>query len=413
MNPLIPVEDALSRILAEFSTLSAEHVPLTAAQGRILAEAVHAPHPLPPFPNSSMDGFAVHVADILGATRETPITLPVVMDVPAGRAPEAPLPPGTAARIMTGAVVPEGANAVIPVEDTNARWESEGAPDTSVTIFHAAEPGSNIRLVGEDVQQGQAVLQADTELGPAEIGVLAALGYASVPVIQRPVVAILSTGDELIEIDQPLQPGKIRNSNGYVLEALVRQYGGVPVRLPTARDTLAEVRARFKEALAQSPQIILSSGGVSVGAYDVVKAVLDELGEVRLWRVNLRPGKPLAFGHVGGVPFFGLPGNPVSAQVTFDIFVRPAVLKLGGRHDHTPVVEAVLDETLRTDGRETYFRVRLRRAEDGTLHATTTGTQSSGAMLSMVRADGLLIVPAGKTARAGERYTVRLLRPLV
>lgn len=410
---LLDVQEALSRILAAIETLGAESVALPDALDRVLAEDVQATLDLPPFANSSMDGFAVRAADVASATPDAPQPLTVSQDIPAGSISQVALNPGEAARIMTGAPLPPGADAIVPVEATDAEWAAGGEahlPGT-VHIRQAVKPGDYVRPVGEDIAAGQIVLKAGTVLRPAEIGVLAALGIATVPVIHRPRVAILSSGDELVEIDAPLGPGQIRNSNSYVLEGLVRQQGGTPYRIPTARDTLADVRRAFHAALAGRPDLILSSAGVSVGAHDVVRTVLDELGEVTLWRINLRPGKPLAFGQVRGVPFFGLPGNPVSAQVTFDVLVRPALCKLAGRPDRVPMAEAVLAEDIPADGRLTYFRVTLRRDAHGDLVASTTGTQSSGAMRSMVLADGLLIVPAGvREARAGQRFQVRLLR---
>jgi molybdopterin molybdotransferase len=249
-------------------------------------------------------------------------------------------------------------------------------------------------------------------LRPQDIGVLAALGYVKVPVYRQPRVAILSTGDELVSVGEPLALGKIRDSNSYTLAGLVATYGGIPIRLPTARDTLEDVRHLFQNALAQSPDIVLSSAGVSVGAFDVVRTVLDELGDVRFWRVNLRPGKPLAFGHLQDIPFFGLPGNPVSAIVTFEVFVRPVLLKLTGRPDQVMMAVATLGEDIHSDGRRSYLRVKLER-EDGRLIARLTGTQSSGALMSVVQADGLLIVPEDVTyVSAGERLPVRLLRDI-
>ncbi len=410
MAHLLDVHTTLNHILADLGRLPAENVPLPAALDRVLAEPVSAQTALPPFANSSMDGFAVRAEDTASASPETPLRLPVVMDIPAGHAPKRPLARGSCARIMTGAPLPEGADAVIPVEDTSASWQAGDPPPNQVVITRPARPGANVRPVGEDIPAGEQVLPAGTLIGPPEIGLLAALGYATVPVVRQPVVAVIATGDELIEPAEALMPGKIRNSNSYVLEALIRQAGARGLRLPVARDTFAAVRTLFDTALAQEPDLILSSGGVSVGAHDVVRHVLDALGEVQLWRVNMRPGKPLAYGRVQDVPFFGLPGNPVSAQVTFDVFVRPALLKLAGRPDDTRIVDAILDEALSTDGRMTYFRVQLRRDAGGALHATATGTQSSGAMRSMVLADGLLIVPAGEQAQAGQRYPVRLLR---
>ncbi len=415
MTDLLNVDDTLRQILAEVSMLSAEAVPLPEALGRVLAEDIVADTALPPFANSSMDGFAVRATDVAAASPQQPARLPVVMDIPAGTAPQRPLQAGEAARIMTGAPLPPGADAVVPVESTDAHWDAGGdaPPPETVSILRSVRPGDYVRPVGEDIRPGQVVMRAGAVLRPPEIGVLASLGHAQVPVIRQPRVAIMATGDELVEVDEPLSPGKIRNSNSYVLAALVQTYGGLPIRIPTARDTLPEVRARFHQALAHQPHLILSSAGVSVGAHDVVRTVLDELGQVKLWRINLRPGKPLAFGQVQGVPFFGLPGNPVSVMVTFDVIVRPALLKMGGQQDTVPMAEAVLAEDIPADGRLTYFRVRLERQADGQLLARPTGTQSSGAMLSMVVADGLLIVPAGvREANAGQRFPVRLLRPL-
>ncbi len=414
MADLLNVDDTIRRILAEIPTLPSEEVPLPESLGRIVSVDIASDIALPPFANSSMDGFAVHAADLTAATPATPVHLPVVMDIPAGKAPERTLAPGTAARIMTGAPLPPGADAVVPVEGTDADWTAnDSAPAREVSIHQRVQSGDYVRPVGEDVQQGQRVIPAGTEIRPAELGVLASLGKHVVPVVRQPRIAILSSGDELVEIDEEPGPGQIRNSNSYVLEGLVQQNGGIPVRIPIARDTIEDVRIRFMEALAFQPDLLISSAGVSVGAHDVVRTVLDELGEVKLWRINLRPGKPLAFGQLQGIPFFGLPGNPVSAQVTFDVIVRPALLKMGGRPNYTPIDRAVLAEDIPADGRLTYFRVKLYRNEDGELVATTTGTQSSGAMLSMVLADALLIVPEGvKEARKGQRLPVRLLKNL-
>jgi len=231
-----------------------------------------------------------------------------------------------------------------------------------------------------------------------------------VPVIRQPRVAIISTGDELVDIHEPLSPGKIRDSNSYMLAALVTTYGGTALRLPVARDTLDDVRRRFRDALDQRPDVILSSAGVSVGAFDVVRTILEELGQINFWRINLRPGKPLAFGHVQGVPFFGLPGNPVSAIVTFDVFVRPVLLRLGNRMDEGSTITVTTGQDIESDGRRSYLRVKL-VSDNGQLIARLTGTQISSALISMVLADGLLIVPEGVThVPAGTPMPVRLLR---
>ena len=408
------IDEATARILTAIQRLPAEKIPLIEAFGRVLAEDVISPVSLPPFANSSMDGYAVRAEDVTTATQNTPVQLRVTMDIPAGTAPTQALQPGEAARIMTGAPMPDGADAVVPVEQTDQNWRSgaDEALSEQVAIFSPVRAGDYVRPVGEDVKAGQTVLHAGTLLRAPEIGALAGIGIGQVPVVRKPRVAIVSTGDELVGVDEPLTPGKIRDSNSYTLYGLVLQYDGFPIRIPTARDTLEDVRRRFQEALDQQPDLIISSAGVSVGAFDVVRTVLDELGKVDFWRVNLRPGKPLAYGHLRGVPFFGLPGNPVSAMVTFDVFVRPVLSKMLGRLDTPPTVQAVVGESLRSDGRRSYLRVTL-SWENGHIVARTTGTQSSGALMSMVQADGLLIIPEGVTeVTAGQTFPVRLLRSI-
>lgn len=414
MPELLSIDAATQRILTFFNPLPGESVPLMDALGRVLAQDVTSDTPLPPFANSSMDGFAIRASESRGASAETPVMLRVVFDIPAGSTPDRQLGIGEAARIMTGAPLPEGADAVIPVEQTDQHWSAGTNPPLPerVAIHRELRPGDYVRNVGEDLAAGQVVLRAGTVIRPPELGILASLGYDPVSVVRKPRVAIVTTGDELVEVNQPLAPGKIRDSNSYTLAGLVTSYGGIPIRIPIARDTIDDVRRRFREALDAQPDIVISSAGVSVGAYDVVRAVLTELGEINFWRVNLRPGKPLAFGMLNGVPFFGLPGNPVSAMVTFDVFVRPALLKLTHRPDEAATVQAAIAEPLTSDGRRSYLRVQLRR-ENGRLVATTTGTQSSSAIMSMVLADGLLIVPENVTsASAGDMFSVRLLRSI-
>lgn len=415
MNGLLSVEQVLTHILARVSVLPAERVHVAHALDRILAEDINAPFPVPSFANSAMDGYAVRARDVAGATPEAPVFLTPVEDIPAGRMATRAIGVDEAARIMTGAPLPPGADAVVPVEYTDDRWRAEGVTPlpVRVAIYRPVAPGENVRPVGEDIQAGQTVLRAGVRLRPQDIGVLVSLGVAQVAVHRQPKVAVLATGDELVDVDQPLASGQIHNSNSYMLAGLVQQCGGVPFRLPVARDTLADVRARFDEALALEPDFILSSAGVSVGTHDVVRTVVEQLGQVDIWRVNVKPGKPLAFGRVKQVPFFGLPGNPVSAMVTFDLFVQPALLKASGTDPlDVPLAQAVLEEDLTLDGRRTYLRVVLQE-RDGVLVARTTGTQSSGALMSMVLADGLLIIPEGHThVTAGSHFSVRLLRPL-
>lgn len=409
---LLNVDRALEQILSQIRLLPPEEVPLPATLGRVLAEDIQSQIDLPPFNNSAMDGYAVRTKDLSGATPETPIQLTIVMDIAAGYVPTGSLAPGEAARIMTGACVPEGADAVVPVEDTNGQRDDDSSelPATQVNVFRAVSPGEHIRPTGSDLAAGTLVLTTGTVLRPQEIGMLVALGYATVRVYRRPRVVILSHGDELIEVDEPLVSGKIRDVNSYTIAALVETSGAEPVRLPIAHDTLDELRRLFKAALDHRPDMIISSAGVSVGATDLIRTVLKELGTVDFWRVNLRPGKPFAFGQLQDVPFFGLPGNPVSAMVTFDLFVRPSLLKQAGHIAEWPSAMAVVGEAMQSDGRRSYLRVKLDQIDDQ-LVATSVGSQSSSALISMVLADGLLIVPENMTdIPVGISLPVRLLR---
>jgi molybdopterin molybdotransferase len=412
LNDLLNVDHALTQILNHIYTLPTQAVSLEQALGRVLAADVSASINLPPFANSSMDGYAVRAHDTTGAAQDAPVRLAITADISAGAAPSQPIAAGQAARIMTGAPIPPGADAVIPVEDTDGIWDKEaGAPlPSQVSIFRSVAPGAYVRPVGEDITAGEVVLRSGTTLRPQEIGVLAALGNATVSVIRRPRVAVLSNGNELVSVEDELVPGKIRDVNSYTLAGLIHTCGGDPLRLPIARDTPGEIRSLFEAALAQQPDMIISSAGVSVGAADFIHDILRELGQVDFWRINLRPGKPVAFGQVRGVPFFGLPGNPVSVMVTFDVLVRPALLKQGGHSADWPLTTAITAEDITSDGRRSYLRVKL-EYNDGELVATTTGTQSSGALMSMVLADGLMIVPEDvRHVKAGTPLQVRLLR---
>lgn len=411
LQQLLSVSAARAQILEHFSPLGTESVALAEAAQRVLAEEVVATISLPPFDNSSMDGYAVRRAEVAGATAARPVRLPVSGDIPAGRGVPPPLQPGSAMRIMTGAPVPLGADAVVAVEDTDDTRERHGAPlPAYIGILKPPTNGANIRPVGQDVHAGQVVMAAGTWLGSASIGVLAALGLSRVTVHQQPRVAIFSTGDELRGMDEDLAPGQIRDVNSYSLAAAAAQHGARALRLPVARDQLTEVRARLAEASEAGADIILSSAGVSVGAYDVVKAAVAAEGRLSFWRVKMRPGKPLAFGQVRGVPFFGLPGNPVSALLSFEVFVRPALLKLGGRRTWDRLeTRATLLEPLHSDGRESYLRVVVQRKGEGYV-ARPAGDQGSAVLTSLVRANGLLILAEGVTeARAGESYPVWLL----
>ena len=414
MSGLLSVDAALDNILASLCALRAETISLPEAHNRVIADDIVSPIDLPPFDNSAMDGYALLHEDCAAASASNPVSLPVVMDVPAGSAPGDQLQPGQAARIMTGAPIPPGADAVIPVEDTDDDWvkgDSSAAP-ARVQLYRSLRPGQNIRRSGENIAQGEPVMRAGAVIGPAEIGMLAGIGCAKVAVIRQPKVVILSSGDELVDIHHALEPGQIRDTNSYTLAGLVRQTGGIPIRLPIAADTLQSIRALYRRALEINPDLIISTAGVSVGAADLVKVVMDELGDIDFWRINMRPGKPLAYGRLQGVPFFGLPGNPVSTMVTFEVLVRPALAKIAGRRISQRTVKATIADSMKSDGRRSYNRVTLERGANG-VSARSTGIQSSGALMSMVLADGLAVIPEGTTfLPAGAVVDVLLLRDL-
>ncbi|HSG14860.1 MAG TPA: gephyrin-like molybdotransferase Glp [Anaerolineae bacterium] len=393
----ISVTEALALILGDVAVLSTEEIPLLMTLNRVLAEPIVAGDQLPPFPNSAMDGFALRAADVCTATRENPATLEVIGEIAAGSAPDLTIVPGSAVRIMTGAPVPEGADAVVPVEDTTEPigqvWQP---PPTQVTVFRAVSAGDYVRQAGEDVQAGKMVLSAGTRIRPQEIGLMASLGVASASVVRQPRVGILATGDELVGLDDSLSKGKIRNSNSFAQAAQVIEAGGSPLLLGVARDSVSDLRERLAEGLEKGVNVFVSSAGVSVGAYDVVKHLLESEGRVRFWRVRMRPGKPLTFGDYVGVPYFGLPGNPVSAMVSFERFVRPALLKMGGHADLVrPKVAVSLSGEIDSDGRESYVRAYVHKTEEGYV-ATPTGLQGSHMMTSLTEANALVIVPEGK-----------------
>lgn len=404
LYPMLDLEEALARVLAAFEPLEPQQVPIVEALGQVLTEDVVAEMNIPPLANTAMDGYAVRCDDTGGARPDHPRRLRVVTDLAAGYVLEEPIRPGTAVRIMTGAPVPPGAEAVIPFEEV----ERDG---DEILVFKRYPHNKNIRAAGEDVQKGQKVLARGTVLRPQEIGMLAALGHSTISVHRRPRVAILSTGDEVIGVDAPWQPGKIRDANSYSNAAQVVRYGGVPVRLGIARDDVKELTSKIRAGLEQGADLFLTSGGVSVGDFDVVKEVLAAEGEMSFWRVRMKPGKPLAFGHIQGVPLLGMPGNPVSAMVSFEIFARPAILKMLGKTKwEKPTVEAtLLDEIKRKDDRRHFLRVMLER-RNGEYVARLTGDQGSGILLSMVRAQGLAVIPEDvNRLPAGARVQVVML----
>jgi molybdopterin molybdotransferase len=407
----LSVDQARERILSHFQPVTTEALPLEGCSHRVLAEDIVAANDLPPFDNSSMDGFAVRAEDVEDATSEAPRSLRVIADIPAGKHPTISLETGQTARIMTGAEVPAGANAVVPVEETDFNDRDAGTPPPEeVRIFNAAKPGWNIRPRGMDILSGQLVLHKGRLLKPQELGLLAMLGIANVLVFRRPRVALFSSGDELLPLDAALEEGKIRDSNSFTLAALVEDAGAEVMRLGVARDNHDSVKALLERAVDLQVDLILSSAGVSVGAFDFVKQVIESNGSMDFWRVNMRPGKPVAFGHYNGIPFIGLPGNPVSAFVGFEVFVRPTLGKMSGLlNTARPAVRVRCAEQIDSDGRESYLRATV-QTEDGTLVARLTGHQGSGNLHSLVQANALLIIPAGvKCVPAGQELQAWLI----
>jgi molybdopterin molybdotransferase len=388
---MLSVHAAQERILTHFQQVGTESCPLDRAAGRVTAANVTASSDLPLFDNSAVDGFALRAAESAAGQ-----TLIVSADIRAGNYSDMPLQPGHSARIMTGAPLPPGADAIVMVEDTDFNERHPGTPaPEKVTLHKQAKPGENVRRRGEDLRQGDKVIAAGTRLRAQEIGLLAMLGMAQVTVHRRPRLALLSSGDELLPLDAPLTPGKIYDANTYTLAALAQTVGVEILSLGVAKDTEADIRSRLGRAVDEQADVIVSSAGVSVGAFDYVKSAIESGGELDFWRVNMRPGKPLAFGKYHGIPFFGLPGNPVSAFVGFEVFVRPALERLSGLQVRPrPVWKVRLAETVESDGRESYLRAIVEE-ENGVLTARLAGHQGSGNIFALARANALLIVPSG------------------
>jgi molybdopterin molybdotransferase len=391
MATMLTVAQAQRRILDAIGRLRTERVPLNEALGRVLAEPVVSRRTLPPFDNSGMDGYAVRHRDTAGATEQSPMTLEVTGESRAGMPPGRALRAGTAMRIMTGAPVPDGADAVVRYEDTDSGRDR-------VQIRVSVDYGTNIRRAGEDMNPGDAILAPGRRLRPADLAACAALGNAWLEVRRRPRVAVVSTGDELVEADVEPGPGQIVDSNAVAIAAAVREAGGEPVRIGIARDTVVDLRRALADA--SRSDLVISSAGVSMGDHDHVRDVVDAMGRMDFWRVAMRPGKPLAVGEVSGVPFIGLPGNPVSSQVTFELFARPAILHLQGAtevHRRRAAARA-LESMDKPEGLETFHRGILDPPRPGDLPGVRlTGPQGSGIMRSLVLADCLIALPAPGT----------------
>jgi molybdenum cofactor synthesis domain-containing protein len=381
---MIAIQDALAIIQREIQPLPAVTMPFYEALGYVLAEDVFAGEPMPPFVASSVDGYAVIAADGPGKRR-------VIADQTAGYVGGVQVEPGTAARVTTGAPVPTGADAVVMVEQTE---RSDGQVDI---LTGDIQPGSNIRPIGQDIVTGQLVLATGTRLGPAELGLLGTVGQAEVIVYRRPTVAVMSTGDEIVEPHEKPRPGQIRDANRFTLMGAVRQAGAEPLDLGIVRDQTGSLEEIIERGLAEA-DVLLTSGGVSMGQLDLVKPYLATRGTIHFGRVNTKPGKPVTFATVDGRPCFAMPGFPVSALVSFEVFVRPALLKMAGHTQiYRPQEKAVLAYHFNHGAARTEFqRVILTRQADGTLLAASTGFQGSGRLLSMSGANGLVILPHGQ-----------------
>jgi molybdopterin molybdotransferase len=415
---MISVEEALEKVLSYVEVLEPERKPILGCLGQVLAEDVYSTIDIPPLDNSAMDGYALRAKDTRGASESSPRYLVVVGEIAAGSMPAKEVRPGTAIRIMTGAPLPEGADAVVRFEDTDEVSRKSSRGDLlQIGILCQAKKGLNIRGRGEDIAKGDLVLKKGKVLRPQEIGVLASLGRSTALVIRRPIVAILATGDELIGVDQPLAPGKIYDSNTYTIAAEVSRYGGIPKILGIGRDSVQSLTKKIDEGL--DADILITSGGVSKGDYDIVKDVLAKRGEVGFWTVCMKPGKPLAFGIIKKmegrrkrkVPHLGLPGNPVSSMITFEQFARPAILKMMGKKILAkPTIRAIIEnDVVDNDGRRLFARVMVTK-RGGQYYASVTGPQGSGILTSMAKANGLAVIPeSSKGVKARDMVDVQML----
>jgi molybdopterin molybdotransferase len=402
---VLTVAEAQQRILERIPILDAHDVELRAAHGHVLAEDVRAERDVPPFANSAMDGYAVRARDVASASAEEPVRLTVTGEIRAGSPPPGAVTERTALRIMTGAMLPEGADAVVRVEDTSEH-------DGSVAITVAVPKGMSLRAAGSDLKQGDRVAHAGQVVTPGLVGVLASAGRTTIRCVRQPKVLVLTTGDELREPGESLAPGQITNTNRYTLMAAVEEAGGIVVDAGVARDQRQDLEARLERA--RDADLVVTTGGVSMGAYDLVRELMEKERTVDFWQVALRPGKPLLFGQILGTPLVGLPGNPVSTLVCFELFVRPAILKLQGRTDfHRPRITAISEDHLTNPPHlEQYFRGIARR-DGGGVMVRLTGDQGSHVLRSMADANCLIVVPRGVTeVAAGSQVEVIPLAPI-
>jgi molybdopterin molybdotransferase len=404
---MIRFNAALKIILGSVETIASENLRLTSALGRVLAEDIYAGSAIPGFDNSAMDGFAVKSSDTLGASKDRARILEVVEDIKAGGAAKKILKRNQAARIMTGAPIPKGADSVIMVEYTK---KTQNRPQELIEIYRQVSPGENIRKKAEDIKKGELVITKGTPLGAAHIGVLASLGRVRIKAARRPRIAILATGDELVDAGARMDPGKIRSSNTYTLYSQVIKCGGIPKNLGIARDNPARLKEKIRQGL--DCDIILTSGGVSVGEFDLVKDVLARIGtKIKFWQVAMRPGKPLVFGNIGKTLIFGLPGNPVSGMISFEVFVRPVLLKMSGqKQDKQKEVEAVLEEDIQKKKGMRYFLRARTRWQAGRYLSRLSGPQGSALLKPMALANSLVILGESQAIfKKGSKVRVRFL----
>ena len=406
-DTFLSVDEARERILAAVKPLAPVSIGLAEAHGLVTAEDVASQVDVPGFDNSAFDGYALRAADVGGARAGAGVSLQVVGEVAAGHAGDLHIDAGTAARIMTGAPIPPGADAVLPFEDTDGvHWaQKPGTGNGQVHVLESADVGENIRRRGGDVAMGDVVAPEGRLLDAAHIGVLASVDVTDVRVHRRARVAILPTGDEIVEVGEPMAPGQVRNSNAWGLTALAERYGAIVRRLPIAPDTEADLRSAIRQG--RDADLLVTIGGVSMGDYDLVRNVIDSAGRMNFWQINMRPGKPLAFGEIEGTPVIGLPGNPVSSMVCFELFVRPALLKLMGHAKlENPIVRPRALEPMRSSiGKRTYVRVAVRR-DNGELVCAPAGEQDSFRLTSMTQGNGLAVVPEGAVIQTGDPVSV-------
>ncbi len=407
---MLGVDEAVERVLALVAPSAPTRMPLRQARGLVLAEPIIAPESVPPFRNSAMDGYAVIAADTGTARADAPVMLDVTGAIAAGDAPGGELRTGEAIRIMTGAPMPEGADAVVRFEETDETGRSSRPDRAKVAVFRAAKSWDNVRPAGEDIEAGAVMLPAGRVLRPADLGMMAAVGLVTAPVHRRPRVAILSTGDEVQDPGSRLRPGTIRDSNTTTLAAMAEQWGAEVLTLGIARDRLDDLKERL--SAARGADLIVTSGGVSLGDFDMVKDALNAVGDIRIWQVRMKPGKPLAFGRIGEAPFLGLPGNPVAAAVSFEVFGRPAIRRMLGYNDVAPVmVAACLTEEIDNRGmRRHYVRAVVEQDNAGGWTVRAAGAQGAGVLSSLSRANALLVIPETvERADPGDTFPAILL----